>query len=29
MVFPVVIHVWMLDIKQAEHQRIDSFELWC
>ena len=27
--FPVVIHVWMLDIKQAERRRIDSFELWC
>ena len=24
-------HVWMseLDIKKAEHQRIDAFELWC
>ena len=21
--------VWMLDIKKAEHQRIDAFELWC
>ena len=29
MVFPVVIHVWMLDIKQAERRRVDAFELWC
>ena len=30
MVFPVVLYgceSWM--IKKAEHQRIDSFELWC
>ena len=30
MVFPVVMYVcesWI--IKKAEHQRIDTFELWC
>ena len=30
LVFPVVMHgceSW--DIKKAEHQRIDAFELWC
>ena len=31
-VFPVVMHryaSWIVVIKQAEHQRIDAFKLWC
>ena len=27
MAFPVA--MWELDVKKAEHQRIDAFELWC
>ena len=29
MVFPVVIYGCELDVKKAEHQRVDAFELWC
>ena len=32
MVFPVVMYgseSWTINIKKAEHQRIDAFELWC
>ena len=29
MVFPVVMYGCELDIKKAEHQRVDAFELWC
>ena len=30
MVFPVVMYGWeSLTIKEAEHQRIDVFEVWC
>ena len=31
-VFPVVMYgseSWTINIKKAEHQRIDAFELWC
>ena len=23
------VRMWELDLKKAEHQRIDAFELWC
>ena len=29
MVFPLVMSMWELDLKKADHQRIDAFELWC
>ena len=29
-IFPVVMYwMWKLDIKEADCQRIDAFELWC
>ena len=28
MVFPVIMWMWELDLKKAEHRRIDAFKLW-